>query len=208
VSTASRWLVDGVIAVVAGMAASKVMEPVTTKLYEWQSDRGQEAGAGGGATGLPTTSRPRSRPHWPVSSSTSSRPTKPGMALHYALRSAGPVYMWLRRSTELSPWSAGLTTGTSMFLVVDEAMNPLLGFTPPPQAYPSPRTCAVWSVTSSSASPWPAPWRPAGGCSVGGRDRGCGGTVTRVGQPSPVLRWRPAGSGRETRDRCGMPEWR
>ncbi len=57
--------------------------------------------------------------------------------MHYGLGiGLAPVYMALRRRTNLTPWGAGLAAGTGLYLVLDEALNPLLGFTPPPQAYP------------------------------------------------------------------------
>lgn len=62
---------------------------------------------------------------------------KAGTALHYALAmSWAPAYIVLRRMTRLAPWGAGLAAGMSMYALVDEALNPVLGFTPPPKAYP------------------------------------------------------------------------
>jgi uncharacterized membrane protein YagU involved in acid resistance len=42
----------------------------------------------------------------------------------------------LRRRWRASAAARGLTFGTAFFLVVDELMNPLLGFTPGPRAFP------------------------------------------------------------------------
>lgn len=57
--------------------------------------------------------------------------------VHYGLGAAwGPFYCWLRRHGDLSPALAGIVSGTALSLIVDETLNPLLGITPPPDAYP------------------------------------------------------------------------
>ena len=57
--------------------------------------------------------------------------------VHYGLGAAwGPVYCWLRRHADMSPSLAGISSGTALSLIVDETLNPLLGITPPPDAYP------------------------------------------------------------------------
>jgi hypothetical protein len=127
---------DALISVAAGFAGSKVMEPVTKRLYQWETDEAkkteQEASYGvaynvavkktAGLVGVELSEE---------------QVKKAGKAVHYGLGIAwAPVYMWLRRSTNLTPWGAGLAAGASMYAVVDEALNPLLGFTPPPQAFP------------------------------------------------------------------------
>lgn len=48
----------------------------------------------------------------------------------------GPPYTLLRRWTNLDPVSAGLPTGAAMFLIVDEWMTPLFGFSAPNRDYP------------------------------------------------------------------------
>lgn len=58
-------------------------------------------------------------------------------AIHFGLGAAwGPLYCWLRRHTEMTPTMAGITSGTALSLIVDETLNPLLGITPPRNAYP------------------------------------------------------------------------
>ncbi len=58
--------------------------------------------------------------------------------MHYGLGvGLAPLYMVLRRRTSLTPIGAGMTAGIALYAVLDEALNPLLGLTPPPQAYPS-----------------------------------------------------------------------
>lgn len=57
--------------------------------------------------------------------------------VHYGLGAAwGPLYCWLRRHADMPPALAGITSGTALSLIVDETLNPLLGITPPPDAYP------------------------------------------------------------------------
>lgn len=134
--SARDLLADGALSVVAGLAASKAMSPVTTKIYEAQSEEAKkketEASYGvaynvaveklAGLVGVePSEQQVRAG----------------GQALHYGLGvGLTPVYMALRRKTSLTPWGAGLAAGTGLYLVLDEALNPLLGFTPPPGSYP------------------------------------------------------------------------
>lgn len=44
--------------------------------------------------------------------------------------------MVLRRRAGMNPATAGLTAGTAMWLVADEGITPLLGFSAPNRAYP------------------------------------------------------------------------
>jgi uncharacterized membrane protein YagU involved in acid resistance len=57
--------------------------------------------------------------------------------LHYGLGLGwAPMYGLLRRYSRMSPVGAGIITGMSMSIIVDEALNPALGFTAPSEAYP------------------------------------------------------------------------
>ncbi len=59
-------------------------------------------------------------------------------AVHYGLGLAwGPVYGLLRRHGRMRPLAAGLATGAAMSLVVDEALVPALGLSPPNRAFPA-----------------------------------------------------------------------
>jgi uncharacterized membrane protein YagU involved in acid resistance len=65
------------------------------------------------------------------------REKKLGHALHWAIGiGAGAVYGMLRHRIAKADLARGTAFGTAFFLLVDEAMNPLLGFTPGPQAFP------------------------------------------------------------------------
>lgn len=58
--------------------------------------------------------------------------------IHFGLGAAwGPLYCWLRRHAGMSPTAAGIASGTALSLVVDETLNPVLGITPPRNAYPA-----------------------------------------------------------------------
>ena len=60
-----------------------------------------------------------------------------GLVFHYGLgMSWGLVYPPLRRLTPLPPAVAGLVTGASLSLLIDEGLTPLLGFSAPNRAYP------------------------------------------------------------------------
>ncbi len=62
---------------------------------------------------------------------------KASLVFHYGLAASwAPLYPLLRRATSLGPVPAGLLTGASMSLLVDEGLTPLLGFSAPNRAYP------------------------------------------------------------------------
>lgn len=59
------------------------------------------------------------------------------LLFHYgAGMSWGPVYGFLRQRTALPPLWAGLLTGASMSLILDEGLTPALGFSAPNRSYP------------------------------------------------------------------------
>jgi hypothetical protein len=58
-------------------------------------------------------------------------------AIHYGLGTArGPVYGLLRRHAGLQPFPAGLLTGATLSLIVDEGVAPALGYSAPNTDYP------------------------------------------------------------------------
>ena len=60
-----------------------------------------------------------------------------GTAVHYGLGMAwGPVYGLLRRHGRMQPLGAGVLTGASLSLIVDEGLSPALGFSAPNRDYP------------------------------------------------------------------------
>ncbi|MFI8909069.1 DUF1440 domain-containing protein [Streptomyces albidoflavus] len=133
---ATDLLTDAAIAPVAGYAATKVMEPVSMKLYQLESEhdrRREDAARPGspsqiaadktlGLLGIHLEGKARERS---------------GIAFHYGLAASwAPVYALLRRTTGINPVAAGLTSGAAMSLLVDEGITPLAGFSAPNRAYP------------------------------------------------------------------------
>lgn len=125
-----------VVGLISGYAGTKVMEPVSMKLYEWESeeDRQREDAV-------------RPGPPYEIAARKASRllGLQPGdeqieaagLVFHYGLgMSWGPVYLVLRRLTGLNPVATGLLTGGAMSLIVDEGMTPALGLSAPNSAYP------------------------------------------------------------------------
>ena len=60
-----------------------------------------------------------------------------GSAVHYGLGAAwGPTYCLLRRHGRMAPLRAGVLTGATLSLIVDECLTPTLGFSAPNRDYP------------------------------------------------------------------------
>lgn len=131
-----RMMRDGALAAMAGFIASLVMDRATTAFQAQQSpdDRAREravspglayevaAEKASGAAGLELSDRARKRA---------------GSAFHFGLGLGwAPLYPVLRRWLGLSATAAGLATGLSLFAIVDEGLNPVIGSSAPPQAYP------------------------------------------------------------------------
>ncbi len=135
-----RWqtlITDIGVGLIAGYAGTKVMEPVSTKLYEWESegDRQREDEV---RPGPPYEIAARKTTRLLRLSLSDQQVTRLGTTLfHYGLgMSWGPVYTLLRRRTVIHPVVGGLGTGAAMSLIVDETLTPLLGFSAPNRAYP------------------------------------------------------------------------
>ncbi len=127
---------DAAIASLAGYVATKVMEPVSQKLYELESEqaRSQEDKV---RPGPPPEMAARKAAELLNIQLTDQQLQVGTMAFHYGLAiSWAPLYQLLRRKTPLGPVAAGLVTGAAMSLVADEVIAPTLGFTAPNRAYP------------------------------------------------------------------------
>lgn len=136
IATAAGLARDTAVGAAAGLLASKVMSPVTSKLYELQTEEAkkkeQEV-----SYGVAYAVAARKTAKVVGVELSDEQASKAGSGLHYGLAVAwAPVYMWLRRSRGLRPFGAGVLAGTSLYVLVDEVANPLFRFTPPPQAYP------------------------------------------------------------------------
>ncbi|WP_159943338.1 DUF1440 domain-containing protein [Nocardiopsis sp. FR26] len=127
---------DLVTAPLAGYLASRVMEPVSMKLYEHESeaDRACEDQA---RPGMPFRIAAEKTTRLLRQDLSEPQLDKAGMAFHYGLGvSWAPVYALIRRTTPLGPVNAGLASGAAMSLSVDEGLTPLLGFSASNRDYP------------------------------------------------------------------------
>ncbi len=122
---------------IGGYVGTKVMEPVSMKLYELESeeDRRKEDEARPGPPYLIATRKTTEAMGLELSEERLQKVAT--YVFHYGLGMGwGPPYAFLRRRTSLGPVSAGLLTAAAMSLLVDEGMTPLLGFSAPNRADP------------------------------------------------------------------------
>lgn len=127
---------DAVLVVIAGFGGALVMGKATTFMYEQQSDdaKEQEEDASYGVAYNVAAKKGAGLVGQDLSDEQAGRI---GSGIHYALALGWvPVYMVARRRWGMTPFGAGVATGLSMAVLVDEVGNPLLGLTPPPQKYP------------------------------------------------------------------------
>ncbi len=132
----TRLMTDAALAAAAGYVATKVMEPVSMKLYKLEppSARDKEDAVRPGppyrvaaekitqALGLTLTEEQLERA---------------SLGLHYGLAlSWAPLYRLLRQRTRWSPALAGLATGAAMSVIADELITPAFGFSAPNLDYP------------------------------------------------------------------------
>jgi hypothetical protein len=132
----TRLIADLALAPLAGYVGTKVMEPVSAKLYELESeqDRKREDEARPGA---PYAIAARKAADLGGLTLTDTQHDRLALAFHYGLAVQwAPLYPLLRRKTGLGPVAAGLATGAAMSLIADEMMTPALGFSAPNRAYP------------------------------------------------------------------------
>lgn len=135
-STMER-LQDSAIVFAAGYVATKAMEQIGMKTYRWEpeGDRQREE-------------QVRPGPPFVVAADNLSKRIlglqlgedalhRAGMALHQLSGVAwAPVYMWLRRVAGFGPIAAGLATGASQSLLLDEIVTPAIGASAPNRDYP------------------------------------------------------------------------
>lgn len=133
---AAAILEEAVVAAAAGYVGTKVMEPLSMKLYELESDqaRQREEAARPGPPYRMAAEKLASLLGKDLDDQALERW---GMAFHYGLAvSWAPVYGLLRRKTPMGPLTAGLATGAAMSVVVDEGLTPALGLSARNRAYP------------------------------------------------------------------------
>ncbi len=125
------------VGMIGGYVGTKVMEPVSMKLYELESeeDRKREDEV---RPGPPFVIAARKTTEaFGIELSEEQIQALATYGFHYGLGMGwGPTYAFLRTWTDLDPVSAGLLSGALMSLIVDEGMTPLLGFSAPNRDYP------------------------------------------------------------------------
>ncbi len=127
---------DAALVGVAGFGAAKIMGKATTVMYEQQTDQSKEQEKEE-SYGVAYNVAAKKTAALVGEELSQKQASKAGKALHYALALGWvPVYMIARRRFRMTPFGAGVASGLSMAVLVDEIANPLLGFTPPPQKYP------------------------------------------------------------------------
>jgi uncharacterized membrane protein YagU involved in acid resistance len=127
---------DLALAPVAGYIGTKVMEPVSAKLYELESeqDRAREDAVRPGPPYMLAAQKSADLLGLKLSDKQMERLS---LLFHYGLAIQwAPLYAVLRRRTSLGPPAAGLATGAAMSLLADELMTPALGFSAPNRSYP------------------------------------------------------------------------
>ena len=116
---------------------TKVIEPVSMKLYELEPEAERKPGEPGAERRLLTRIAARKTAALLGLQLTDKQVEQAGLVFHYGLgMSWGTAYTLLRRLTPLPPPVAGLLTGASLSLLIDEGLTPLLGFSTPNRAYP------------------------------------------------------------------------
>ena len=131
-----RLMTDTALAVVAGYVATKVMEPVSMKLYELEpaAARNKEDAVRPGPPSRVAAQKGAEVLGLALSDEQLERAS---LGLHYGLAlSWAPLYPLLRRRIRWSPVVAGLTTGAAMSVIADELMTPAFGFSAPNLDYP------------------------------------------------------------------------
>lgn len=128
---------DAAIAMAAGYAGTKAMEQVSMKLMqlEPEEDREREREVRPGPPFVLAAQNLSSRVVG-VDLDDGQR-QKAGMAFHYlAGLTWAPIYQLLRRGVGLGPVTAGLATGASQSLILDEIITPAIGASAPNRDYP------------------------------------------------------------------------
>lgn len=127
---------DVILGADGGCLATRVMEPVSAKLDELESDH-DRAREDAPRPGPPDRIAARKITELVALHLSDPASNKAALGFHY-----GPAISWttvyrlLRRATGLGPVAAGVATGASMSLPAEEGMTPALGFSAPNRAYP------------------------------------------------------------------------
>lgn len=130
-------LTDALAAAAAGLAGTKAMEQVASRLMALESEADQQREQKV-RPGPPFGLAARNLAHRILGVDLDEdQQVKAGVAFHYGAGLAwAPVHQQLRRRTGLGPITAGLETGASQSLVLDEAIAPAIGASAPNRDYP------------------------------------------------------------------------
>lgn len=129
-------LLDLALSAAAGYIGTKVVEPVSMKLYELEpaAARQREDAARPGPPYRVAAEKLTKLVSFELSEQQLDRLS---LAFHYGLAAQwAPLYPLLRRRAGLDPVAAGLVTGAAMSVVADELMTPAFGFSAPNLDYP------------------------------------------------------------------------
>lgn len=133
----TRNLVSGAAAgVIGGYVGTKVMGPVTTKIYELvpEADREREKAV---SPGSPYEIGVRKAAAVAGVQLDDKQVKRAASAMPYTVGIAGGLlYVLLRRVARMSPAPAALFSGMSLFFLVDEGLTPTLGLSAPNLDYP------------------------------------------------------------------------
>lgn len=129
-------LADVAIGMAAGYLATKVTDRAQTGLWHATPDRAKEQ--------EPDVSEPSARSAARLLCERFGiEPSERELELlktliHYGLGAGwGTLYGFMRRYSRMTPVGAGLVTGTSLSIIIDEALNPAFGITPPSEEFPA-----------------------------------------------------------------------
>jgi hypothetical protein len=129
--------VDWAVALAAGYVATKITDQAQRALWQAtpECEKAREPDVPDGSS---ARSAARLLCEWCSIEPTHERLSRLKTVVHYGLGLGwGSIYGFLRRRDSMRPLAAGVLTGTSLSLVIDEALNPLLGITPPAHRYPA-----------------------------------------------------------------------
>jgi hypothetical protein len=127
---------DLTLSTTASYLATKAMEPVSMKLYEWES-AANRAGEDAARPGPPYRIAAEKTARLVGLELSEAAMGKAALAFHYGLAASwAPLYPLLRRRANLGPLAAGPGHRASMSFLVDETLTPALGFSAPNRSYP------------------------------------------------------------------------
>ncbi|WP_406690322.1 DUF1440 domain-containing protein [Saccharopolyspora sp. ID03-671] len=133
----SALIEDLALGAAAGYLATKAMEPVSMKLYQWEPEaaRAREDAV---RPGPPFQIAAQKTANLLGIKLTERQLQRAGLAFHYGLALGwAPLYGVIRRRWHTPAVPTALGLGAAMSAIVDEGLTPLLGYSAPNRAYPA-----------------------------------------------------------------------